>query len=479
MKKLLMLVAGLAVVDFAAAAPLFHAQGEFAGEVTAHSVLLQTRVTATAGLDPAGDVPGAPGWVRFEYADSPEFESSQFTGWRQAEAGQDFIVRAELTGLKAGTSYHYRVQLRPTSEGAVAAGPARHFKTLPGGAAVAEVRFCMGSCMNYHSFMVGRANGGGPVTATAEDRRLGYPVFATMNRLRPDFFIGTGDIVYYDHPRQTAAKTVPELRRKWHEQFRLPRLVEFFGRTPAYWSKDDHDYRYNDADREGTRQPDHETGIRIFREQMPILPADDRRSPTYRTHRMSRDLQLWFVEGRDYRSQNKSPDGPDKSIWGEAQNEWLRRTLKASDATWKIIINPTPIVGPDDAYKKDNHTNPGGFRHEAEQFFAWLQQEKIGNVYNFCGDRHWQFHSIHPNGIEEFGCGALNDENSRRGVKPGSKRGSDPEAKIRQPYTYPEPTGGFLHVTSKRGAQGRPELIIEFRDDEGTVLHTVTKRADK
>lgn len=135
------------------------------------------------------------------------------------------------------------------------------------------------------------------------------------------------------------------------------------------------------------------TGIDLFREQMPILGMGEKKKPTYRTHRVSADLQLWFSEGRDYRSPNKMQDGPDKTLWGGEQKAWLMQTLKDSDAKWKILITPTPMVGPDDAKKKDNHANLGGFRHEADAFFGWLQAEGITNLSTFCGDRHWQYHS--------------------------------------------------------------------------------------
>lgn len=456
---------------------VFQAQGQLAGEVTTESVLLQTRLTATTGLDETGDVPGKPGMVRFEWSTDPQLGDSRFTDWRAASPAHDFIVRVRLTGLIPGTQYFYR-----THAGAVAAssqpGPVNSFRTLPGAESAAAVRFCVGSCMNYSAFMLGKANGGGPVTATEEDRRLGFPVFAAMKELHPDFFVGTGDIVYYDHPARTAATTLPELHRKWHEQFRFPRLVSFFSETATYWSKDDHDFRFNDADRGGARLPEAELGIDLFREQMPILEPDDAASPTFRTHRVNRWLQLWFTEGRDFRSRNRDPDGPEKSLWGTEQREWLQSTLQDSDATWKIIISPTPVVGPDDASKRDNHANLNGFRYEADSFFEWLNQQRLENVMVFCGDRHWQYHSIHPGGMEEFGCGALNDENSRRGVAPGSQRGTDPEGKIRQPYTYSEPTGGFLYVTCGTDADGRAELIIQFRDDHGTVLHTNRRLAD-
>ena len=101
-----------------------------------------------------------------------------------------------------------------------------------------------------------------------------------MTDFEPDFFVGTGDIVYYDHPAKTAARALAEMRQKWHEQARLPRLVEFLGRTAADWLKDDHDFRFNDADSSGRRLPAAETGIDVFREQMPLLDSGDRSSPT-------------------------------------------------------------------------------------------------------------------------------------------------------------------------------------------------------
>ncbi len=473
----LFLAAGsvLFLTDAAVAAP-HHAQGEMSGEPTAGSILLQSRLTAVAGpeLDDAGDIPGMGGVARFEWSESADFKGARRTDWMNAVPESDYVVRASIGGLRPGTTYHYRLVFGE-SPSSVRVGPARQFKTLPGGGSEAPMSFTMGSCMNYHSFMVGKANGGGPVTATEEDKRLGYPSFAAMAKLKPDFFIGTGDIVYYDHPPQTAAKTLPELRRKWHEQFRFPRMVEFFSRTPAFWSKDDHDFRFNDADLGGTKLPLPTTGIEIFREQMPIHSVGDTTSPTYRTHRVHKHVQLWFMEGRDYRSPNKMPDGPDKTIWGKEQRDWLLRTLKESDATWKIIITPTPMVGPDRNSKTDNHANLNGFKHEADAFFQWLRDNKQERVFTFCGDRHWQYHSIHPLGVEEFSVGALNDENAIRGEKPGGKGTTDPEGLIKQPFLYPKPTGGFLHV--RVAGQSRPELAIEFCDDEGRVQYRVVKKA--
>lgn len=461
----------LSAVVSGRAAEIFRAQGELAGEVTTTTALLQTRLTATPGLNESGDVTGAAGLVRFEYSTSPAFSDSLVTEWQPADAEQDFIVRAELRDLQPATRYYYRSHYGADVASAIA-GPTCEFQTLAGADQNRQVRFIVGSCMLYSRFMNGPALKNEELLPQAE-RDLGYPSFAAMRKLSPQFFVGTGDIVYYDNPNTKeapAAKSLEELRKKWHEQFRFPRMVDFFAHTPTYWSKDDHDFRFNDSDLEGDKLPLPATGIDLFYEQLPIVAANDSdRTPMYRTHRISQHLQIWLTEGRDYRSPMKMEDGPQKTLWGVEQREWLQRTLKASDATWKILINPTPMVGPDDAYKKDNHTNLGGYRHEADEFFAWLRDERISGFLTVCGDRHWQFHSIHPSGVQEFGVGALNDENSRRGRSPGDPKSTDPDAQIQQPWTYDKPSGGFLYVTS--GTDGN--LEIQFRNDEGALQHSV------
>ncbi len=184
------------------------------------------------------------------------------------------------------------------------------------------------------------------------------------------------------------------------------------------------------------------------------------------------------------------PAGPVKTLWGAEQLAWLERTLLESDATFKILISPTPMIGPDDAEqagrpaeghdtkKRDNHTNPAGFQYERDSFFGWLTDNRFleeQNLYIICGDRHWQYYSIHPTGFEEFSSGALVDANSRLGRSPGDPESTDPASMIVQPYTQKERSGGFLHVTISSGV--RPGATFRFRDEWGVLLHTVEKSA--
>ncbi len=322
------------------------AQGCFAGEATSTSVLIQTRLTSRGDLDEQGDIPGANGVVCFEWSTKASMQNASRTAWMPSRGESDFIVRTKLSDLSPNTRYFYRAVFGRT-ERLAEQGPICEFKTLPTSQDEQPVRFVMGSCMNYNKFMHGKkGKASGPESATEEDKKLGYPSFQAIAELKPDYFIATGDIVYYDNELHGSARELPELRKCWHEQFRFPRMVDFLSHTTSYWSKDDHDFRFNDSDLKGDKLPLPQTGIELFREQMPILKADDRTSPTYRTHRLNKHVQLWFTEGRDFRSPNKMPDGPDKTLWGTVQREWLKKTLKESNATWKILITPTPMVGP-------------------------------------------------------------------------------------------------------------------------------------
>jgi alkaline phosphatase/alkaline phosphatase D len=453
----------------------WHLQGEMVGEVTRNSVILQSRITSgEKTVD--GDVPGKGGFACFEIAANPRFTNSLQTEWIEASAEDDFIIKSKVEDLEEDTRYYYRLLYGEDTLG-YQKGEAREFRTWPAPTVGRAVSFVVVTGMSYGKFHFG-VDSEGKRAYQGSDKHLGYPALETILGMNPDFFVGTGDNVYYDFPVNDRATSQAEMRRKWHEQFVQARFVDLFAKVPTYWEKDDHDHRFNDCDTTGQREPGNELGIHTFLEQVPVVDPLDPQPVTYRTHRISRLLQIWLVEGRDYRSPNDAPDGPGKTLWGSMQKEWLRRTLLESDAVFKILISPTPLVGPDGDWKSDNHTNLGGFQHEGAEFVAWLNENGFlsKNFYIICGDRHWQYHSIHPTGFDEFSCGALVDANSRLGYEPGDPESTDPDATITQPYLQAEKSGGFLAVTITPGNGSTPDSItFAFHDERGVLLYAVTK----
>jgi alkaline phosphatase D len=182
--------------------------------------------------------------------------------------------------------------------------------------------------------------------------------------------------------------------------------------------------------------------------------------PSYRTFRWGRDLQIWLTDGRDFRSPNRQTDGPEKTIWGAEQKAWFKRTVKESMATWKVLISPTPLVGPDRKNKNDNHAN-AGFKHEGDEIRAWLRASVPDNFFVICGDRHWQYHSVHSEtGLHEFSVGAASDEHA--GGSPGEDKAV---------HRFHRVKGGFL-AASVRPEGKQSAIRFELRDVKGDVVYT-------
>ena len=468
--------------------------GIMVGEVTDESALAQIRLSKAKQLV-AGKLPGAAGVVEFtltrhrqsEQVQKKEQEPAPQVVVVEATEDRDFIARAAFAKLEPATEYRITTKLGADLEN-MQAGPMATFTTLPGEHREDSVRLVVVTGMNYAKFhgdsRIDRAqhlienNTELPENYSGPDKHMGYPALATILQFKPTAFIGTGDNVYYDTPDNPRAQTLPELRHKWHEQFVQPRYADLFAAVPTYWEIDDHDYRIDDGDNSGDYAPSPAEGRALMLEQLPVAPANQPEAKTYRTHRVNADLQIWFTEGRMYRSPNAMPDGPEKTMWGAEQKAWLMKTLSASTAKYKLLISPTPMIGPDDLRKTDNHCDIGGFLHERNEFFAFLKESGLANegFYIVCGDRHWQYHSIDPSGIEEFSCGALVDANSRLGRKPGDPKSTDPDGTIAQPYYQTPRSGGFLMLETAAATAGKPAtLTITWHDEHGVLLHRTQK----
>lgn len=432
----------------AAAEPLTHqATGTRVGEVTSDTAVVWTRLTAhptrnndglksgTASVEKLeGACPGMVGRVRLRYGTREDLGDATATDWKDVTEATDFIHQFRLAGLKPATAYYY------ASETAGPGGMPLHgafrgqFETAPAADTAAAVRFCVMSCQGY-------PDRGHPD---------GHHIYPAMLALRPRFGVLTGDLVYYDNdpPR---ANTAALARYHWERMFSLPRLIAFNRGVGTYWLKDDHDTLDNDS------WPGRKMGAltfaegqKIFRQQAPLTDG-----PGYRTFRWGRDLQLWLTDGRDHRSPNNRPDGPDKTIWGVEQKAWFKRTVAASTATWKVLISPTPLVGPDRINKNDNHAN-AAFRHEGDEIRGWLKDNVPDHFFVICGDRHWQYHSVHPRtGLHEFSVGAASDEHA------GGTSGEN-----KNYHRFHRVKGGFLSVSVAE--QG---ITFRHHDVHGAVVY--------
>lgn len=357
--------------------------------------------------------PGHPGEVQVTYWKKKGPGSHSHTMWRPVDPDKDHTVQIRLTGLDPGTEYEYLVTARRGKNSDVSDRVTGSFWTAPDPQQRMKVRFIVSTCQAIRSIDSGTD---------------GHVAYRNMLKFQPHFFVHTGDILYYD--KAPFSRNVAQARAKWNLMFSYRFNRAFHQQVTSYFMKDDHDTLKNDC-WPGQKYGDltFDQGLQIFREQVCMGEK------TYRTIRWGKDLQIWLTENRDFRSANRVKDGPEKTILGAIQKSWLKKTIAESDATFRFVITPGPIVGPDKKGKADNHSN-ANFMFEGQELRDFLSKQK--NLYVICGDRHWQYCSTDPKtSLLEMGCGPINDEHSF-----GGNPGFQPEY-----HRYFSGKGGFLGIT--------------------------------
>jgi alkaline phosphatase D len=425
------------------------ANGVKIGEVTDTSAVLWTRLTENPEATnraaewkleaPNWTVPGKAGEIRFSISEKGKETPVKLTDWQAAAPENDFTTQQVIDGLSPATNYTFEVQAR--SEG-VEQTTKGSFSTAPTANTDAAITFTVSTCQEFE---------------LRDDLENGHKIYRSMLALQPAFFIQTGDTLYYDR-KQPLAKNMDLARYRWGRMYSLPFQKELHQQIPSYWMHDDHDLLKDDA-WPGQSYGDltWEQGVQIWREQIP------QSKKPYRTFRWGKDLQVWLPEGREFRSPNKMEDGPEKSILGKEQWKWLEETMKASDATFKLYISATPVVGPDRGGKNDNHANKG-FLHEGERLRKFLNS--IPGCFVINGDRHWQYHSIDSvTGLNEFGCGPASDAHAG-GWNQNDKR---PE------HQFLRVKGGFASIKIEGDKATFTHHDVDGKETYSTVISATKK----
>lgn len=288
---------------------------------------------------------------------------STLRGPLAVEAG-DFTARIDLTGLPAGADVFVRTWFEaPDSPRTASEAVAGRLRTPP--ARPRDVRF------TWSGDTVGQGWGINPAIG-------GMRIYEAMRRAQPDFFIHSGDTIYADGPLQDSVpdpsgggtwtnaflEEVPE-KRKVAETLREFQRAHFYNRhdanirrfsaeVPQLWQWDDHEVVNNWSD--AKELPEAYTERRIG-----VLAANARRAfldyapmrwssqsaRVYRRVPYGPDLDVFMLDMRSYRganSHNRQPrPGADTAFLGARQLQWLKRGLRQSRATWKVIAADMPI----------------------------------------------------------------------------------------------------------------------------------------
>jgi alkaline phosphatase D len=327
--------------------PPYLQAGPQLGHVAHDHALLWIRATAAAEWKVIVSEVGNPSVTR----DFPGPELVQ-------ESGLTGIVK--LDGLKPATGYFYEVVLddRPQT-----ARPLPFFTTAPEPDQPIKLRIALGSCV------------GDTLAAAAPS----WAELAARREMKPEQ--GSFDVLLMLGDNHYANSTEPEKLRVYYTAHRLTGAWrELAARTPIYAIWDDHDYGVNDSD---STQKGKEESLRIFKEYWANPSCGEEENPgCYYTFTRG-DVQFFMLDCRYYRSPNKAQDGPEKTMLGAKQLEWLKRGLSESKARIKILATGSEweSFSSEDSWKS--------FRTERDAFFAWIDEQKIEGIILISGDRHF------------------------------------------------------------------------------------------
>ncbi|MBA4323351.1 MAG: hypothetical protein C0408_11095, partial [Odoribacter sp.] len=128
-----------------------------------------------------GAVPGTSGKVRLLYR-SKKSSDWKIVNWEDVATDHDFTYQFRLGNLEPDTEYMIKVE-SSSPDGNKGETVEGKFRTAPPPEVASKVVFTVVTGQNYR---------------TRDDGESGYKIYSQMLKLNPDFFVHTGDIVYYD-----------------------------------------------------------------------------------------------------------------------------------------------------------------------------------------------------------------------------------------------------------------------------------------
>jgi alkaline phosphatase D len=295
-----------------------------------------------------------------------EGEADERTQELAATDANERIVLARLTGLTPGATAAYRVRAGAEQhEGTVRAQP---YWTRA--AEAGELTFALGSC-----FFLADADPRWP----GQDYGGGYEIFDAIAAKKPDLMLWLGDNLYLQQPDFFDPASMAARYRRQRAFAPLQQLLTATTHL-AIW--DDHDYGPNDSDASYVLKGE---TLKLFGRYWPNPGFGLPDTPgTFGAARYG-DVLFFLLDDRYYRSPNRWPDGPDKTMFGARQLEWLKQALvSAPRASIKIVAGGSQLWKRAGRFEGWHH-----FGTERRAFADWLVAQKIEGVVFLSGDRHF------------------------------------------------------------------------------------------
>jgi len=367
-------LAALAIPAGASAAPKGFEYGVTAAEVDAHSAILWARANKPGGallqVDPKG---------RFG-------QCSEAIPVKVTKAN-DNTVQKRVSGLTPNTKYLYRFCMSGGRKSATGT-----FRTAPAPAQAKTIHFALTGDQDAL-----------PLPGKKNPYWNDFGIWDQIKKEGNDFNVLLGDTIYSDtevpgHKISEVATTVAKKWDKYKINLGQKEWTDVRGSAAYYGHWDDHEF-VNDFSQAESRFPYrggvvkvpgktlYKRGVQAFQDYNPVTYS--KQNGIYRSFRWGKNLEIFFLDERSFRSKSADYDGscdnppgsgdpdlapgapqstrdlfglivpqlrmpvppactaelndPKRTMLGKHQLATFENAIKSSKATWKVIFNEVPI----------------------------------------------------------------------------------------------------------------------------------------
>lgn len=376
--------------------------GVQSGDITANRAIIWSRVDR-------------PAQMIVEYATRESFTDSRRIVGPAALETSDLTARLDLGGLPRGQRIFYRVSFEDLDNRRITSEPVTGSFQLPSNRK-RDLTFVWGGDVCGQGWGINPDFGG-------------MKIFESMRRLKPDFFIHSGDTIYADNvivpevtlengrkwrnltspEKSKVAETLDEFRGNYRYNLLDEPLRRFNAEVPILAQWDDHEVlnnwypgkRMDDDPRYSVKSVDllAARARRAFLDYLPLRHDRDDPERIYRGFSWGPSLEVLMLDERSYRGPNTSNQqtvlNDETAFLGTGQIEWIKDRLRRSTATWKVIASDMPIgliVG-DAGGRFEAVANidgpPRGRELEIAELLRFIKRNAIHNVVWVTADVHY------------------------------------------------------------------------------------------
>jgi alkaline phosphatase D len=331
--------------------------------------------------------------VRVTVSQSADMADPKVSGPVLSRSRDDYTAVVSVDGLDPDTRYHYTV----TVADQVIRGEHQTFRTYPTEDRAARFSIAFGGCAGF-----------------VPPREM---IWDTIDRFDPLALLQLGDNVYIDDPESPDQQRLMYYQRQSRPEYR--RLV---AGSPTYAIWDDHDFGMDDS--EGGPLVDvpywKPMVLDIFKQNWvnPAYGFSDH--PGVWFDFKIADVHFILLDGRFYREDAGRLTGGERiegaTMLGAHQLAWLLRTLKDSDATFKVLVSPVPWNLKSKGSGVRRLDGWAGYAEEREVIFSTIEENGIEGVVLLSSDRHrsdaWRIER--PDGYDfyEFASGQFTNQHT-------------------------------------------------------------------